>query len=110
MNAIAPETHFYHSVYFWLREGGGGAEDAQALAGGCRTYLPGIPGIVRLTLGVPAGTARAVVDNSYGVALLIEFESRDAHDVYQDHPDHLRFIAECSHLWSRVQIYDAVPA
>jgi hypothetical protein len=100
---------FYHSVYFWLREGGE-AEDAQKLVSGCRTYLTSIPGIVQMTVGVPAGTPRGVVDNSYGVALLIEFASKDAHEVYQDHPDHLRFIAECQSFWSRVQVYDTVPA
>ena len=105
---MTSHTSFYHSVYFWLREGGE-AEDAAKLADGCRTYLPGIPGIVTLNVGVPAGTARDVVDNSYGVALLIEFENKAAYDVYENHPDHLRFIAECRSLWSRVQIYDAVP-
>ena len=102
------ETQFYHSVYFWLKDGGT-AGDAQALADGCRTYLPAIPGIVRLAVGIPAGTPREVVDNSYGVALLVEFESKAAYDVYETHPDHLRFIAECHSLWSRVQIYDALP-
>ncbi|MGI4787704.1 MAG: Dabb family protein [Janthinobacterium lividum] len=102
-------TSFYHSVYFWLREGGTD-EDAHKIATGCRTYLPSIPGIVTLTVGVPAGTPRDVVDNSYGVALLIEFENKVAYDVYEDHPEHLRFITECHSFWSRVQVYDAVPA
>jgi hypothetical protein len=92
-------------VYFWLRRQGN-AEDANALAGGCRTYLSGIPGVLRLDAGFPAGTQREVVDNSYGVALLVEFPDSDAHDLYQEHADHLRFIVACSHLWSRVQVYD----
>ncbi|MDB5240049.1 MAG: stress responsive alpha-beta barrel protein, partial [Spirosoma sp.] len=33
---------------------------------------------------------------------------RAAHDAYQVHPVHLEFVAECAHLWNRVQIYDAV--
>jgi len=65
-------------------------------------------GVLRLTVGFPAGTERGVVDNSYGVALLVEFADAAAHDVYQEHPDHLRFIEECSQFWSRVQVYDAV--
>jgi len=101
-------THFYHSVYFWLRPDGA-AEDARLLADGCRTHLSGIPGIVQMHVGFPAGTPRDVVDNSYGVALLIEFESKEAYDIYETHPDHLRFIAELRPLWSRVQVYDAVP-
>lgn len=98
-------TGFLHMVYFWLREGAG-SDDAQKLAEGCRRCLTGIPGVLRLEVGFPAGTARNVVDNSYGVALLVEFADSAAHDIYQDHPDHLRFIEECRALWSRVQVYD----
>lgn len=99
---------FFHTVYFWMREGGE-AEDAQRLAQGCRHFLAAIPGVRRLTVGVPAGTARSVVDNSYGVALLVEFADAQAHDIYQEHPDHLRFVAECGPLWGRVQVYDTLP-
>ena len=102
-------SHFYHSVYFWLREDGA-AGDAQKTADGCRTHLAGIPGIVQMQIGFPAGTPGDVVDNSYGVALFMEFESKEARDLYEDHPDHQRFIAELHPLWSRVQVYDAVPA
>ena len=105
---MSQQAGFFHNVFFWLREGGG-PDAAQQLIQGCRQHLTGIPGILRLSVGVPAGTQRAVVDNSYGVALLIEFADRAAHDVYQDHPDHQRFIQECGPLWERVQIYDVVP-
>lgn len=96
-------------VYFWPREGGT-TDDAERLAQGCRTHLTNIPGVLRLEVGFPAGTGRDVVDNSYAVALLVEFADAAGHDVYQDHPDHLRFIEECSRYWSRVQVYDSVVA
>ncbi len=96
-------------MFFWLRDGAEAAA-ARRLADGCKSHLTGIPGVLRLTVGFPAGTNRGVVDNSYGVALLVEFTNAAAHDVYQDHPDHLRFIAECSQFWSRVQVYDTVPS
>ena len=98
-------SKFFHHVYFWTHEG-----DARALAAGCRAHLSHIPCVRKMTVAVPAGTPRAVVDNSYAVALLLEFETSAAHDEYQTHPDHLRFIDDCKHLWSRVLIYDAVPA
>lgn len=104
-----PETGFFHTVFFWPCEGGD-TEDAGRLAAGCRAHLSGIPGVLRLTVGRPAGTGREVVDSSYAVALLVEFPNEAAHDVYQDHPDHLRFIAECGRFWSRVQVYDTVPS
>lgn len=96
---------FIHMVYFWLREDGG-QQDAEKLAEGARRHLTHIPGVLRLEAGFPAGTDRDVVDNSYGVALLVEFAGAVEHDVYQDHLNHHRFIAECSPLWSRVQVYD----
>ena len=100
-------TGFLHMVYFWLREGGTPA-DAERLAAGARRHLSGIPGVLRLRVGVPAGTDRDVVDNSYGVALQLEFACAAEHDAYQDHPDHHAFIRECSEFWSRVQVYDTI--
>lgn len=102
---MGAKTGFLHMVYFWVREGGTEA-DADAILAGCHRYLAGIPGAVRMEAGKPAGTPRDVVDNSYGVGLLVEFTDTAAHDVYQDHPDHLAFIAACSPHWSRVQVYD----
>ncbi len=104
---------FLHVVYFWPPEGAtpeAAAEAATRLAEGCRKHLPNIPGVLRLEVGFPAGTAREVVDNSYAVVLLVEFADAAAHDVYQDHPDHHRFIEECRTYWSRVQVYDSVVA
>ena len=103
---MSTDTGFFHTVYFWMQPGA----DAHALAQGCRTHLAGIPGVQRLVVGFPAHTAREVVDNTYGVALLIEFADAQAQAMYQEHPDHLRFIAECGPLWSRVQVYDTIPA
>ena len=100
---------FHHAVYFWLKEDGA-AEDAQKIAGACRTHLADIPVVLQMTVGVPAETSGGPVDNSYAVALLIEFADKAAHDVYDTHPNHLRFIEECKDLWSRVQVYDSVPA
>jgi hypothetical protein len=108
LQTISSAPGFFHNVFFWLKEGAA-PQDAQKLAYGCVRFLSDIPGVVRLTVGFPAGTAREVVDNSYGVALLVEFTDSQAQDVYQEHPEHLRFIAECSPLWSRVQVYDMLP-
>jgi hypothetical protein len=100
---------FHHSVYFWLNEASL-EEGARKTIESCQTNLAEIPGIVKMTLGVPAGTSGGPVDNTYGVVLLIEFEDKAAHDAYDVHPSHQRMIAECGHLWSRVQVYDAVSA
>ena len=109
MSDAQSSAGFLHMVYFYLRNEGS-REDAEALLRGCREHLTNIPGVLRLEVGTPAGTPRDVVDNGYGVALLAEFADAAAHDVYQDHPDHLRFIEACHHLWSRVQVYDTLLA
>ena len=101
--------NLHHAVYFWINEGSA-VGGAQKTIDACRTNLTGIPGIVTMTLGVPASTSGGPVDNSYGVALLIEFEDKAALDSYDVHPGHQRMIAECGHLWSRVQVYDTVSA
>ncbi len=100
---------FLHLVYFYPREGAG-PDDAAKLAAGARNRLTNIPGVLRLEVGFPAGTPRDVVDNSYAVALLVEYADVAGHDTYQDHPDHLKFIEENKQYWSRVQVYDFVVA
>jgi hypothetical protein len=99
-----PETTFFHAVYFYAPAESGTA-DREALAAGCRT-LADIPDITFFAVGEPAGTPRSVVDNSYLVGLLVGFSSSEAHDVYQIHPIHLRFIDENKKYWERVVIYD----
>jgi Stress responsive A/B Barrel Domain len=97
---------FFHHVYFYPREGAQPG-DADALEAGCRKNLSDIPGVTRIAIGRPAGTDRPVVDNDYAVALLLELTDADAEAAYQVHPQHLRFIEENKHLWSRVRVYDS---
>ena len=98
-------ARFVHNVYFWLRDEGAPA-DAETLAAGARRHLSSIPCVLRFQVGFPAGTTRDVVDNSFGVALILEFAGAAEHDRYQDHPDHHAFIRECRELWKRVVVYD----
>ena len=97
---------FIHSVYFWLTRPES-TDDHDALRAGLES-LRGVSAIQDVKLGQPADTRRPVIDHSYDFALLLTFADKAAHDVYQEHPVHLEFIAECQHLWSRVQIYDVV--
>lgn len=100
---------FYHSVYFWLRDGGT-PDDTQAIIHASQTYLPEIPGILRLVVGTPAGTDGPAVEKTYAVALLIDFVDIAAHDAYDIHPSHQRLVAECGSLCSRIQVFDVVAA
>ena len=100
------ESIFIHHVYFWLKDGSG--EDArQKLIAGLNK-LSSVKTIQDFHIGAPAYTSRDVVDNSYSVSWLLFFDSKEAQDSYQTDPDHLKFIEECSHLWSKVVVYDTI--
>jgi hypothetical protein len=36
------------------------------------------------------------------------FDDTAGQKLYQDHPIHQKFVADCAHLWERVVVYDAV--
>ena len=104
---MTSEFSFLHIVYFWLNNPGS-RQDTEALLAGIEANLKDIETVQWLKCGTPAGTDRDVVDNSYGVGLAVGFANAADHDIYQDHQMHLKFIAECSHLWSKVQVYDTL--
>jgi hypothetical protein len=96
-----------HHVFFWLKRPGS-AEDRDQLVAGLRG-LKRIEVIRNLQIGVPASTEkRDVVDSSFDVSELMLFDSVADQKVYQDHPIHQDFVAKCSHLWSKVIVYDMV--
>lgn len=97
---------FVHAVYFYLKNSDSEA-DRNALYAGLKT-LATIPDISTSFVGPPAETRRPVIDSSYDLAMVSVFADKAAHDVYQEHPTHLQFVADCAHLWERVQIYDTV--
>ncbi len=97
---------FVHTVFFWLNNPDN-QSDQDALRTGLET-LKNIDAIHTAYIGKPAETRRAVIDHSYDFSLTFIFTDQAAHDVYQVHPVHKKFVADCAHLWSRVQVYDAV--
>jgi hypothetical protein len=83
-------------------------EDLAKLLGGLQT-LRKIETIKRMHIGVPASTEkRDVVDTSYHASELMFFDDLAGQKIYQDHPIHQKFIADCSHLWERVIVYDSL--
>lgn len=97
---------FLHTVLFWLKPSLG-VEDVQKFEKGVRSLLK-IPTVTFGYLGKPASTRRPVIDSSYSYKLVVGFENLDGHDVYQSIDVHVQFIADCGHLWEKVQIFDAV--
>lgn len=100
-----PQGRFIHTVLFWLKEGTT-EEQQQSLIQDCRTMLGSIESVRYLAAGVPAGTPRDVVDNSYGVGLVVHFDDVAGHELYQEAEAHLQFIERNEAIWERVQVYD----
>ena len=99
------EGRIVHHVFFWLKNPSS-KEDLNKLLAGVRS-LKKIKTVRQLYVGVPATTEkRDVVDNSYHVSELMFFDDLAGQKAYQDDPIHQKFIADCSHLWDKVVVYD----
>ena len=95
-----------HTVIFWLKENLDEDDRSQFFQG--VEKLGDIQSVEHNFIGSPANTAkRPVVDDTYDCALTVVLKDLKDHDSYQVDPIHLNFIKECSHLWEKVQIFDA---
>jgi hypothetical protein len=95
-----------HSVLFYLKPEVTAAQRDEFR--NALETLKGIKTVTQLHIGSPAPTAkRPNIDDSYAFALTILFPDVAAHDAYQVDPLHKAFVAKCSPLWTRTQIYDA---
>lgn len=98
-----------HHVFFWLKNPSS-KEDLNKLLQGLQT-LKGIETVRQIHIGVPASTEhRSVVDSSFSASELLFFDDLEGQKTYQDHPIHLKFVENCSHLWEKVIVYDSVDA
>jgi hypothetical protein len=95
---------FSHVVIFWTDPAKPEAPDE--LIAAAKKYLSSIPGIVNFHIGKMVASHRDVVDQTYQVALNIQFHSKQAQDEYQEHPQHLEFVKQCKPLFAKLAIYD----
>jgi hypothetical protein len=96
-----------HNVFFSLKDDS--PEAQQALVAGCQKYLSKHPGTVFFAAGILADELnRDVNDRNFDVALHVVFDSRAAHDQYQEAADHHRFIEEFKDNWEKVRVFDSV--
>ena len=100
------KSMFVHHVYFWMKPDAT-AEDKEKLYKGIQS-IANLEVVKINHVGVPADTDRPVIDRSYAFSLLTVFDDKKGHDIYQEHPVHLKFIDDCKHLWTKVQVYDSV--
>ncbi|MES2828960.1 MAG: Dabb family protein [Bacteroidota bacterium] len=106
-NSMENKYPVVHHVFFWLKNPDS-KEDKDKLIAGLKK-LKKIETVKELRVGVVASTEkRDVVDTSWSVSELMFFADVKGQDVYQTHPLHLEFIKDCSPLWEKVMVYDAV--
>ena len=96
---------FSHVVIFWTDPAQPKA--AAELIAGANQYLKPIPGVLQFHVGKMAPSHRAVVDQSYQVALNIIFPDKKTQDDYQTHPLHVEFVEKLfKRVCKKVVVYD----
>lgn len=95
-----------HMVFFTLKDAT--PENRKKLVAACEKYLRDHDGVVYFSAGPRAESLdREVNDKDWDVALHLVFADMAAHDKYQDHPQHLKFIEENKAMWSKVRVFDS---
>jgi hypothetical protein len=103
---MSEDGHLAHIVFFDLND------DTEAnratLIASAKEHLSGHDGTVYFSVGalVP-DLDRPVNDHDFSVALHVVFENRAAHDVYQTHERHLKYIETNKASWKRVRVFDS---
>lgn len=97
---------FIHHVYFWLKNPGNKDDKAKLIEG--LKKLSKVSTIRNFYIGQPAATRREVIDSSYDVSWLLFFDNAADQDSYQTDLIHLKFVEECSALWTKVTVYDSI--
>jgi len=96
-----------HNVYFTLKDQS--QDKIDGLVQACNKYLTGHPGTSFFFAGtLEKDLARPVNDLDFDVALVILFDDRAAHDIYQNAPRHNEFVALEKENWARVRVFDAI--
>jgi hypothetical protein len=101
-----PAPQIGHMVFFKLKDPSPAAKEK--LVAECEKYLEKHDGVVYFSAGV-IGDAfkREVNDRDFDVALHLVFADKAAHDKYQDHPEHLKFIDGNKATWEKVRVFDS---
>lgn len=93
-----------HVVVFWLDKPYG--ENREKLLIAARE-LGNIPGCDNFRAGVSIPSTRGVVDDSFAVAISMDFIDQTVADAYQSHPDHVKFVQEAVKPFvKRFVVYD----
>jgi len=100
------EGSFMHVVFFWLVDDA--KETHKKFMSELRKFIDKVDLIKTKHIGAPADTDREVIDSTWTYSLILSFDSKKEHDLYQEHQLHKDFIENASSLWKKVQVYDSV--
>lgn len=99
--------NFKHVVFFWLKNPDVKEENKRFL-NNLRHFIQHVDVIKSSHIGIPADTSRDVIDNTYSYCLIVTFNNKAEHDIYQEHQKHKEFIQHSEDLWEKVLVYDSV--
>ncbi|MDU0354612.1 Dabb family protein [Paraglaciecola aquimarina] len=97
---------YVHSVYFWLKNPTN-LEDRKAFEGHLTKFISASKYVKSKHIGTKMSSDRDVVDSSYDYTLVVTFNNKAEHDLYQSEDVHLTFIEDAAHLWGKVVVYDS---
>ncbi|MBX9579875.1 MAG: Dabb family protein [Gemmataceae bacterium] len=102
------EPKIGHMVYFKLKDST--PEAREKLVAACDKYLGNHEGVLLYAAGPISDELKSPVgDREWDVALHLVFENKAAHDKYDAHPDHKKFIEENKDGWAKVRVFDSAP-
>ncbi len=95
-----------HAVFIWLQRPGNAEDRAQLLR--ATEDLRRTTGLIRsVKTGTPVPSQRPVVDDTFDLALLMHFDTREKLEAFETHPAHLEAREKTLRpLTRRVVIYD----
>lgn len=102
----APQDNYLmHVVLVWLKQPGH-AEHRRQIVEASR-QLAAIPGVRELRVGPVVSSERAVVEDSYDVALSMRFDDAEALQAYLQHPLHVETVkTRFMPIMQRYQVID----
>ncbi|MEM9158627.1 MAG: Dabb family protein [Verrucomicrobiota bacterium] len=95
-----------HTVYFYFKESVSEEQIAANIEGA--RELGKIETVKEMYVGTQADvTIRPVSVTGWKFSITVLLANVPDHDIYQDHPIHLDYIAKYKDLWEKVTVFDA---
>lgn len=95
-----------HMVYFKLKDNS--PEAKKKFLDSCDSLLANHEGTVFYSAGVLGESFKGGAnDRDWDIALHVVFTDKAAHDKYQVHPDHKKFVADNKDVMEKVRVFDS---